>query len=213
MVVGAGPTGVELAGALGEIARDTLKNEFRSIRPEEARILLLDGSDRVLPPYPPDLSRKAEQHLIDLGVRPRSKVRVTGIDENGVTLKTETGEEHIASKTVIWAAGVTASPFGKVLANRCGAKQARTGSVLVEPDLSVPGHPEIFVIGDLAHLEQDGSPCPEWLPSQCRRGSTSRKQFARGSRIRAYGRFTISTRKPCGDRPCRCGCRVSASFT
>jgi len=170
VVVGAGPTGVELAGALGEIARDTLKNEFRSIRPEEARILLLDGSDRVLPPYPPDLSRKAEQHLIDLGVRPRSKVRVTGIDENGVTLKTETGEEHIASKTVIWAAGVTASPFGKVLANRCGAKQARTGSVLVEPDLSVPGHPEIFVIGDLAHLEQDGKPLPGVAPVAMQEG-------------------------------------------
>lgn len=111
IVVGAGPTGVELAGALGEIANDTLKHEFRSIRSEDARILLLDGSPRVLPPYPPELSAAAEGHLIKLGVRSRSGVRVTQIDENGVTLEGANGQERIEAKTVLWAAGVSASPF------------------------------------------------------------------------------------------------------
>ncbi|MGI8741284.1 MAG: NAD(P)/FAD-dependent oxidoreductase [Bryobacteraceae bacterium] len=157
VVVGAGPTGVELAGALGEIANDTLKNDFRSIRPEEARILLLDGSPRVLPPFPPDLSQKAERSLIRLGVRPRTNVKVTEIDEGGVTLN---DSERINARTVIWAAGVRASRFGEVLANRAGAKLDRNGHVIVASDCSVPGHPEIFVIGDLARLEQDGKPLP-----------------------------------------------------
>ncbi len=160
VVVGAGPTGVELAGALGEIAHDTLRHDFRSIRPEEARILLLDGSDRVLPPYPPDLSRKAEQSLIRLGVRARSNVRVTDIDVNGVTLQTQNGTERIDSKTVIWAAGVRASTFGEVLAKRAGATLDKNGHVSIQPDCSLAGYPEIFVIGDLARLEQDGKALP-----------------------------------------------------
>lgn len=157
VVVGAGPTGVELAGALGEIANDTLKHDFRSIRPEQARILLLDGSPRVLPPFPADLSQKAERSLIRLGVRPLTKVKVTGIDEGGVTLD---DNERINARTVIWAAGVHASRFGEVLANRAGAELDRGGRVIVNGDCSVPGHPEIFVIGDLARLEQDGKPLP-----------------------------------------------------
>ncbi len=170
VVVGAGPTGVELAGALGEIANDTLKHEFRSIRSEEARILLLDGSPRVLPPYPPELSAAAERHLISLGVRSRSCVRVTSIDENGVTLRGDNGEERIPAKTVLWAAGVTASTFGQVIADRTGAKLDRQGRVLVEPDLTVPGHPEIFVIGDLAAVTQDGKPLPGVAPVAMQQG-------------------------------------------
>src|SRR5207248_3914408 len=148
VVVGAGPTGVELAGALGEIANDTLKNDFRNIRPEEARILLLDASPRVLPPFPPDLSQAAERSLIRIGVRSRNNVKVTGIDDQGVTLEGPSGSEHIPSRTVIWAAGVRASRFGEVLAQRTGAKLDRSGHVNVGPDCTIPGHPEIFVIGD-----------------------------------------------------------------
>ena len=118
VVVGAGPTGVELAGALGEIANDTLRHEFRSIRPEDARILLLDGSPRLLPPYPEELSHRAEQQLIRLGVRARANVRVTAIDGDGVTLTGPSGEERIAARTVVWAAGVTATPLGKAIAAR-----------------------------------------------------------------------------------------------
>ena len=156
-VVGAGPTGCELAGALGEIANDTLKHDFRSIRPQEAKILLLEGSPRVLPAFPPDLSTKAEEALIRVGVRPRTNVRVTAIDDQGVTL--ESGE-RIPARTVIWAAGVRASPLGALLAERVGTKPDRGGRISVNSDCSVPGHPEIFVIGDLAAFEQDGKPLP-----------------------------------------------------
>jgi NADH dehydrogenase len=160
VVVGAGPTGVELAGALGEIANDTLRHDFRSIRPQEARILLLDGSPRVLPTYPPDLSEKAEKSLIKLGVRVRTHVRVTGIDDAGVALQTESGTERIDARTVIWAAGVRPSPFGAAIANATGAALDKTGRVIVNSDCTVPGHPEIFVIGDLGCFEQDGQQLP-----------------------------------------------------
>jgi NADH:ubiquinone reductase (H+-translocating) len=154
VIVGAGPTGVELAGALSEICRDTLRHDFRSIHPEESQILLLEGSPRVLPVYPSDLSEDAERALIKLGVRPRDNVKVTGIDAEGVTLETPKGPERIAARTVLWAAGVTASDFGGVLAKRAGAVLDRQGRVMVAPDLTVPGHSEIIVIGDLAHIEQ-----------------------------------------------------------
>lgn len=170
VVVGAGPTGVELAGALGEIANDTLKNDFRAIRPQEARILLLDGSPRILPPYAPDLSGKAEMSLIGLGVRVRTSVRVIGIDENGVTLDTGNGTDHIASRTVIWAAGVHASPFGCIVASATGAQLDKGGRVMVDPDCTVPGHPEIFVIGDLARFEQDGKPLSGVAPVAMQQG-------------------------------------------
>ncbi|MBZ5611066.1 MAG: NAD(P)/FAD-dependent oxidoreductase [Acidobacteriia bacterium] len=160
VMVGAGPTGVELAGALGEIAHDTLRRDFRSIHPEEAVIFLLEGAPRVLPNYPPDLSAKAEASLIRLGVTPRANVLVTGVDSTGVTVKTSSGSEQIAARTVVWSAGVHASPFGQVLERRAGAKLDRGGRVMVNPDTSLPGHPEIFIIGDLAHFEQDGKPLP-----------------------------------------------------
>lgn len=170
VVVGAGPTGVELAGALGEIANDTLRNEFRSIHPEEAQILLLDGSPRVLPPYPPELSEAAEKRLIRLGVRSRSNVRVTGIDPMGVTLNGPLGKERIEARTVVWAAGVDASPFGKVIAARTGVQLDRQGRVPVGPDLSVAGHPELFVVGDLALVLQDGKLVPGVAPAAMQQG-------------------------------------------
>ncbi|HUS04792.1 MAG TPA: NAD(P)/FAD-dependent oxidoreductase [Bryobacteraceae bacterium] len=171
VVVGAGPTGVELAGALGEIANDTLKEDFRFIRPEEARILLLDGSPRVLPPFPPDLSEKAERSLIKLGVRTRTNVKVTNIDPGGVTLTGPKGEEQIASRTVLWAAGVQGASFGRRLAERTGAELDRGGRIVVASDCSIPNHPNILVIGDLAHCKgKDGTPLPGVAPTAMQQG-------------------------------------------
>jgi NADH dehydrogenase len=169
-IVGAGPTGVELAGALAEIAHDTLRHDFRSIHPENARIFLFEGAPRVLPTYPEDLSAKAQAALLRLKVTPRTNTSVTDINASGITVKTPTGEAHIAARTVIWAAGVKPSSFGEVLERRAGAPRDRKGLVLVNPDCSVPGHPEIFVIGDLAHLEQDGKPLPGVSPVAMQEG-------------------------------------------
>jgi NADH dehydrogenase len=171
VVVGAGPTGVELAGALGEISRDTLRKDFRAINPADARIFLIEGADRVLPPYPPELSVTAERSLIELGVQTRAGTLVTAIDASGVTMKNREGhEDHIAARTVLWAAGVQASPLGRVLAERAGAVLDPAGRVRVSEDLSVPGHPEVFVIGDLARFEQDGAPIPGVAPAAMQQG-------------------------------------------
>ena len=170
VIVGGGPTGVELAGALGEIANDTLRHDFHHINPAESRILLIEGEDRVLPSFAPDLSHKAERQLIALGVRPRLGARVTAIDAEGVTVEAAGQTEHIATRTVLWAAGVRASSLGRKLAERAGAPLDRAGRVLVEPDLSVTGHPEIHVIGDLASLAQDGKPLPGLAPVAMQQG-------------------------------------------
>jgi NADH dehydrogenase len=171
VIVGAGPTGVELAGTLGEIANDTLQGDFRSIRPEEARILLLEGADRVLPSFPPELSAKAESALLRHGVRSLAGARVSGIDADGVTLVRRGQEERIAARTVLWAAGVRASFLGRVLAERAGAPVDPVGRILVEPDLTVPGHPEILVIGDLAlYRHQGGKPLPGVAPVAIQQG-------------------------------------------
>jgi len=145
VVIGAGATGVELAGTLAEIARRTLTGEFRRFDPRNTRVVLVEGTDRVLPPYPPDLSEKARLQLERLGVTVWLGKRVTAVDAEGVTL----GADRIAARTVLWAAGVTSSPLGRSL----GAPVDRAGRVQVEPDLTVPGHPEIHVVGDLAALE------------------------------------------------------------
>jgi NADH dehydrogenase len=170
VIVGGGPTGVELAGALGEIANDTLRHDFRHINPAESRILLIEGEDRVLPSFAPDLSHKAERQLIALGVRPRLSARVTAIDAGGVTVEAAGRTEHIATRTVLWAAGVRASSLGRKLAERAGAPLDRAGRVLVQPDLSVPGHPEIHVIGDLASITQDGKVLPGVAPVAMQQG-------------------------------------------
>ena len=145
VVVGGGATGVELAGTFAEIARHTLSGEFRRIDPHTARVVLVEGTSRVLPPYPPELSAKAQLQLERLGVTVWPGRMVTGIDAEGVSL----GAERIACKTVIWAAGVASSPLGAML----GAPLDRAGRVKVAADLTVPGHPEIFVAGDLASVE------------------------------------------------------------
>jgi NADH dehydrogenase len=185
VIVGGGPTGVELAGALAEIATDTLRNDFRSIRPESARIILLEGGPHVLPTYPPDLSVAAERSLIKLGVRPRTGVRVTSIDTESVTVD---GHERIPTRTVLWAAGVRPSDFGQALKDHAGATLDKQGRVMVGPDLSIPGHPEIFVIGDLARFEQDGEPLPGVAPVAIQEGH----YVARVIRDRIAGRETAA---------------------
>jgi len=170
VIVGAGPTGVELAGALAEIANDSLRHDFRSIHPEESRILLLDALPRVLTAFPESLSAAAERQLIRLGVRVIPSVRVTAIDSGGVTYSTATSTERIEAHTVLWAAGVKPSPWGEILARRAGAELDRTGRVKVNPDLTIPGHAEIFVIGDLAYLEHDGVALPGIAPVAMQEG-------------------------------------------
>ena len=151
VVVGGGPTGAELAGALGEIANDTLKRDFRSINPPDARIVLVEAMERVLPGYPPDRSRSATRQLERLGVVVRTATKVTDITEREVTVEMAGGAtESIPARTVLWAAGVQASSFVKVVAGATGAETDRNGRIRVGPDLTIPGHPEIYVIGDAA---------------------------------------------------------------
>jgi len=171
VVVGGGPTGVELAGAIAELAFKTLKRDFRNIDTTEAQVLLLEGLDRILPPYPPDLSAKAEISLTKLGVTVETKVLVTNIDDNIVTVKRDGQEEYIPAHTVLWAAGVKASAMGQVLAERAGATLDRVGRVMVEPDLSLANHPNIFVIGDLANFPHQGErPLPGVAPVAMQEG-------------------------------------------
>lgn len=171
VIVGGGPTGVELAGAIAELAFHTLKQDFRNIDTTEAQILLLEGLDRVLPPYPAELSAEAEASLTHLGVTVKTKTLVTNIDSDRVTTRQGDQVEQIPARTVLWAAGVKASAMGAVLANRTGAELDRVGRVIVEPDLSVPGHPNIFVLGDLAHFaHQEGKPLPGVAPVAIQEG-------------------------------------------
>ncbi len=171
VVVGGGPTGVELAGAIAELAFNTLKSDFRNIDTTEAQVLLLEGLDRVLPPYDPSLSAKAEVALTRLGVTVETKVLVTNIQDNVVTVKRNGQEEYIPSRTVLWAAGVKASAMGQVLADRAGATLDRAGRVMVEPDLSIAGHSNIFVIGDLANFPHQGErPLPGVAPVAMQEG-------------------------------------------
>jgi NADH dehydrogenase len=181
VVVGAGPTGVEMAGALAEIARHTLSGEFRRIDPSRAQVILVEGTDRVLPPYPPDLSAKAQRQLEHLGVRVVLKTTVTGVDATGVQL----GAERIAARTVVWAAGVAASPLGRSL----GVPVDRAGRVKVSPDLAVPGHPEVLVTGDLVSLEQDGRPVPGVAPAANQMGLHAARNILRALGGRPYTPF------------------------
>jgi NADH dehydrogenase len=159
VIVGAGPTGVEMAGAIAELARQTLKRDFRSFDPSTARVLLVEAGPRVLGTYSKSISPMAEKSLTKLGVEVRTGALVTGITGDGVTTKHGETVESIPAKTVIWGAGVAASPLGKAVAAATGCQADRVGRVVVEPDLSAPGHPEIFVIGDLASSShQDGQP-------------------------------------------------------
>jgi NADH:ubiquinone reductase (H+-translocating) len=157
VIVGAGATGVELAGTLAEIARHTLKREFRHIDPASARVLLIEAGPRVLPTFPPSLSDQARRQLERLGVVVRTGYAVTGVDERGVWI----GEERMAARTALWAAGVAASPLGATL----GVALDRAGRVQVTPELAVAGHPEVFVVGDLTAVPEATGPIPAIAPA------------------------------------------------
>jgi NADH:ubiquinone reductase (H+-translocating) len=161
VVVGGGPTGVELAGALAEIAYDTLKRDFRSINPGDARIILAEGMDRVLATYPPGRSASAKRQLERLGVTVRTATVVVDIDDRSATVRVGETTERIPTRTVLWAAGVQVTSFARAVAKATGANTDRAGRVIVEPDLTIPGHPEIFVIGDAAVQPwKEGKPTP-----------------------------------------------------
>jgi NADH dehydrogenase len=171
VVVGGGPTGVELAGAMAEIARRVLAHDFRAIDPASARVILLEGTPRVLPTYPEDLSRSAEKQLRNLGVEVRTSTIVTAVESEQVCI----GNEELQSSLTLWAAGVKASP----LAAKLGAELDRAGRVKVNADLSLPGHPEVFVIGDLAAaFDERGQPLPGVAPVAIQQGKFLRKVLA-----------------------------------
>jgi NADH dehydrogenase len=163
VVIGAGPTGVELAGQLAEIANYTLKRDFREINPRDAHVMLVEAADRVLPPYPPDLSAKAKRSLERLGVVPMLGTMVVDMDWESVTV-TVRGEatERIPARTKIWAAGVQASPLARELAGATGADADRAGRITVSPDLTLPGHPEVFVIGDMNRVSDGAGGLQPW---------------------------------------------------
>jgi NADH dehydrogenase len=171
IIVGGGPIGVELAGALAELAHHTLKQNFRHIQPSSARILLLEGMDRVLPPYPARLSAKAAASLAELGVTVQTGTIVTGLARGAVTVRTGNQAETIAAHTVLWAAGVRAVPLAQKLASAAGLTPDRGGRVPVQPDLSIAGHPEVFVIGDMANCpDEAGKPLPGVAPVAMQQG-------------------------------------------
>src|ERR1700756_2771537 len=180
VIVGAGPTGVELAGAIGEIARQTLKNDFRSIHPEDAQIILLDGGPRLLASFPEDLARKAERSLARLGVQTRMGAMVHDVDRDGIGLQVNGTTERLSTKTVIWAGGVTVAPLAKTLAKRTGAETDRSGRVKVAADLTIAKFPDIYVVGDLAFsLDASGKPLAGVAQVAMQQGAYAAKAIAR----------------------------------
>jgi NADH dehydrogenase len=183
VVIGAGPTGVELAGAIAELAGFVLARDFRTIKPDSTRVILVEGGDRVLPSFSPELSKKAARALEEMGVEVRTSVRVTDIDEGGVSL----GSERIDARTVLWAAGVAAAPLTQLL----GVELDRVGRVLVEDDCSLPNHPEVFCIGDAACLtpKEGKMPLPGVSPVAIQQGTFVAGAISRSLRREERGVF------------------------
>lgn len=176
VVVGGGATGVELAGALAELAHNTLKGEFQRFDPREVEVLLLEGGDRLLPSYPPSLSARAQRALEKLGAKVQTGARVQEVEEGRVVYEREGQQEVVETYTVLWGAGMQASPLGKVIAEATGAELDRGGRVIVEPNLSVAGYPEILVLGDLAHFAHQGDgPLPGIAPVAMQQGRYAAK--------------------------------------
>ena len=187
LIVGGGPTGVELAGAIAELARYTLAGELRRVRRGEARVLLVEGAERLLPSYVAQLSAAARISLERLGVDVCTGTLVVDVDPEGATLRGSGGDERVTTHNVLWAAGVQASPFAARLAERAGARLDRAGRVIVAADCSLPNRPEIFVIGDLARFEHGGAePLPGVAPVAIQQG----RHVARSIRQRLHGRAT-----------------------
>jgi NADH:ubiquinone reductase (H+-translocating) len=185
VVVGGGPTGVELAGALREIAALSVRDNYRRVNPDDIQVLLLEMSERVLPPYTPAISLRARQQLERLGVTVRTGAKVTEVDAAAVTIEAGGATEVIPTRTVLWAAGVQASPLGRALCAEAGCEIDRLGRVIVNPDLTVPGHDEVFVIGDLAYCAHPGGqPLPGVAPVAMQQGD----YVAKAIRARLAGR-------------------------
>ena len=182
VVIGAGPTGVELAGAISDISRRYMERDFRGIDPKQARIILLEGGPRVLPVYPEDLSASAEKQLTDLGVEVRTNAMVTNVEPGCVTV----GQERIPADVILWSAGVSASSLGKML----GVPTDRPGRVLVNPDLTAPGHPEVFVVGDLAASRmKNGNFVPGVAPAAIQMGKFAARQIKRSLQNKPHEEF------------------------
>ena len=197
VLVGGGPTGVELAGSIAEIARDTLRRDFRAINPADARIIVVEAMDRVLPPYPPGRSASARRQLERLGVEVRTGTTVTAIDDHSVhvvpTADRDAPEEIIPTRTVVWCAGVMASSFARKVASAAGAETDRNGRVIVGPDLTIPGHPEIFVVGDAAVQPwKQGRPTPGVAQGGIQGGSYAAKVIRRRVLGRPYDPWRYS---------------------
>jgi NADH dehydrogenase len=190
VIVGGGPTGVEMAGAVAELANDSLRHDFRDIDPRDANVFLIEGADRILQTFPPHLSEEAERSLHKMGVLTKTYAMVTDVSPDEVTVKYRDSQERIQCKTVLWAAGVRASELGKVLAERTGALMDRAGKVIVEPDCTIAGHPEIYVIGDLqVYPHQTGKPLPGVAPTAMQGGTYVAKTIAkrlRGEEVKPF---------------------------
>ena len=193
VVVGGGPTGVELAGAIAEIAHQSVKDDFRDIDTTQAKILLFENIDRILPPYPEECSLKAQKSLKKLGVNVQTKTLVTNIANNAVTFRQNDETQTINAHTILWAAGVRASFMGKVLADRAGAELDRAGRVIVESDLSLKNYSDIFVIGDLAHFAHQGDrPLPGVAPVAMKQGEYVAKLIAKRTAGKTVESFTYN---------------------
>ena len=189
-IAGGGPTGVELAGAIAELAYSTLKRDFRNIDTKETQILLIEGMDRILPPYDPKLSAQAAHSLERLGVTIKTKTLVTNVTEDAVTIRQGEHIESIPTRTVLWAAGVKASSMGEAIAQRTGAQLDRAGRVIVEPDLSLANYSNIFIIGDLANYShQDDKPLPGVAPVAMQEGQYVAELIQRKLRGQAVTAF------------------------
>ncbi|MBN2226110.1 MAG: NAD(P)/FAD-dependent oxidoreductase [candidate division Zixibacteria bacterium] len=198
VVVGAGPTGVELAGAVAELARDTLRKDFTNIDPSRSRIVLVEATDRIMPTYPDKLVVRSERALSRLGVTIMKQALVTDIQPHQVMVHLAHGDETISARTVLWAAGVKASPLARKLAEGTGASTDRAGRILVDACLRIPGHADIFAIGDIAHCsQQDGNPLPGVAPVAMQQGkyvaktitAALKKRPVPNFRYRDYGRM------------------------
>jgi NADH:quinone reductase (non-electrogenic) len=189
VVVGAGPTGVEIAGQIAELARDTLPRDFRAVDPRQGQVLLVEQADRVLTAFPPKLSKRAERALERIGVTPLVGHMVVGVDDGGVTVDGADGSRRVPARTVIWAAGVQASSLAAALAEPTGAELDRTGRVTVNPDLTLPGHPEVFALGDMVRVA-DASGAGVELPGVAPVAMQQGRYAARVVRDRLRGRST-----------------------
>jgi NADH dehydrogenase len=179
-IVGAGPTGVELAGAIGEIARETLKHDFRSINPQDAQIILMDGAPRLLMAFPEDLAQKAERSLAKLGVQTKMNAMVHEVTRDGIAYQCNGSAQSLSTKTVIWAGGVTVSPLARTIAKRTGAETDKGGRIKVGPDLTIANFPGIFIVGDLAlSIDRHGKPLQGVAQVAMQGGAYAAKAIAR----------------------------------